>query len=139
MQVKFCKKDPRAKIPTFGHPGDAGLDLYLLEPVTIDPDEYAWLDTGIAWEPSLPAVMLIRPRSSMCKLGIDVTEGTIDSGYRGSIVVQCWNHSDRPVTFDTHHRIAQGVVLELPGVEVIEACELSESSRGTNGFGSTGR
>jgi dUTP pyrophosphatase len=91
MKVKFCKRDPRAKIPTFGHPGDAGLDLYLLEAFTLNPGEYAWLDTGIAWEPSIPAVMLIRPRSSMCKLGIDVTEGTIDAGYRGSIVVEFLN------------------------------------------------
>lgn len=139
MTIRFKKLTPTAKIPQQAHTGDAGLDLYCSEGVTIYPGQRAWVPTGIAWEPLEPAVMFVRPRSSMCKLGIDVTEGTIDAGYRGQIIVQCINNGTETVMFDKHHRIAQGVVVPLPAIDIVESDELTESTRGTNGFGSTGK
>ena len=139
MLIKFKRLRSDAWLPAQAYKNDAGLDLYNAESVTIPAGGRAWIPTGIAWEPSAPAVMLVRPRSSMCKLGLDVTEGTIDAGYRGEIVVQVINNSGKQLTLDQHQRIAQAVILPLPKLEFSEVDDLSESHRGSNGFGSSGK
>lgn len=65
--------------------------------------------------------------------------GTIDSGYRGNWMVRLFNFGDHPYTIQAGDRIAQGALREIPQVEIIESDEISSTSRGTNGLGSTGR
>jgi dUTP pyrophosphatase len=65
--------------------------------------------------------------------------GVIDQAFRGEIKVKLYNNSDRPYMITKGDRIAQGIILELPLIDVIEIQELSDSDRGTNGFGSSGK
>lgn len=155
MKIRFKKMRPEATIPSFGHddPSNAGLDLYLAESRRLDPGEDAWIGTGVAWEPVMledqgyavfgwkPA-LLVRPRSSMAKRGLEITEGTVDSGYRGEIMVHVINRSKQSRDIQAGDRIAQAILVLLPsvGVEEVGDCEeLSETVRGDKGFGSSGR
>lgn len=161
MKLKFKRLRAEARIPAFGHddPTNAGLDLFLAESRDLYPGEDAWIGTGIAWEPEehvleiphAPGVsqcipmagwkpaLFIRPRSSLAKLGLESTEGTVDMGYRGEIMVHVWNRGKKYVKIQAGERIAQAVPILLPAVEVEEVEELGESIRGDRGFGSSGR
>lgn len=133
--------DKNAVVPTFANPGDAGADLYSVESVTIHGRTQKLVRTGVALEIPLGYVGLVRPRSGLAtKLGIGMnSSGVIDAGYRGEISITLINHSDQSHNISPGQRIAQ--ILFVPVVagfdfEVVD--ELSESSRGTGGFGSTG-
>jgi dUTP pyrophosphatase len=139
MTIYFKRLHPAAIVPSQAHEGDAGLDLFLVEPVTIQPGERVLLGTGVAWEPDMQAALLIRPRSSTSKQGIDICEGTVDCQYRGEIKVLAVNNSVFPVSFDAGNRIAQAVPMFVPSVRVFETDTLSMTRRGEGGFGSTGR
>lgn len=160
MTIKFKKLHENAKLPTFGHDGDAGLDLYLVEDTEIGAYADAWLPTGIAWEPEkVPSIekpysglvtciekmhgwkaaLLVRPRSSMAKRSLDITEGTIDRDYRGEIKIHVRNMGPLRADLKAGDRIAQAVPVMLPEVDIEEADTLSDTDRGANGFGSTGR
>lgn len=155
MKIKFKKINPYAKIPTFGH-GDssnAGFDMYACLAdenddgfVRINPGAYKKISLGVAWEPVMTGmkgkklVLIIKGRSGLAQNGIEVSNaGVIDEGYRGEINVIVRNHSGLPTIFQHGDRIAQGVVIALPEVEIEEVCELSDSTRGERGFGSSGK
>ncbi|MBI3504992.1 MAG: dUTP diphosphatase [Proteobacteria bacterium] len=133
------KLDPRATLPTRAHPDDAGLDLYALEDMSIGPRAGALGRTGIAL--SLPAahVGLVADRSSMAKRGLKTAGGIIDAGYRGEIGVVLWNLTDAPQTIAAGERFAQLLILPVATPAPTETKELTETSRGAGGFGSTGR
>lgn len=147
MKIYFKKMRAGAKLPSFGN-GDhsnAGIDLYCCDDITIEPHSRAYVPSGVAWDPvelltdfSKPC-MIIKPRSSNIKRGLQTIEGTVDCGYRGEIVLCLINLLDQPITIKDGERVAQGVVVLLPMVEVEEKENLSESVRGSNGFGSTGK
>ena len=155
MIVNFKKLNPDAIIPSFGN-GDsenAGLDFYSTETVTIMPGKSVVIDTGIAWEPDMHGdwdtpsyttfkpVMIIKGRSGLAiKHGVECcSAGIIDMSFRGSIVVKLYNTSDVIYTVNKGDRIAQGVVVALPELTVREVETLSDTERGTNGFGSSGK
>lgn len=134
--------DPRATLPTRAHPGDAGLDLYALEPCDLAPGQRASLRTGIAVAIPEGHAGLVMARSGLAaRHGIALVNapGLIDAGYRGEIRVLLLN-TDREAAFriDAGDRIAQLVVVAVELAEPVAVEELDETRRGTGGFGSSG-
>jgi dUTP pyrophosphatase len=130
-----------AKLPLQAHPGDAGMDIFSIENIIIGPGETALIKTGIKIELPENTEAQIRPRSGLAlKHSITVlnTPGTIDEGYRGEIGVILINHGKEPFTVEKHMRIAQMVINLVPKVEICRVNALSETSRDSGGFGSTG-
>ena len=144
MSQLHCQKlDPRAVLPSRAHPGDAGLDLCSLDPVEIGPGERARVPTGIAVELPAGHAGLIVPRSGLAaKQGISIVNapGLIDEGYRGELQVLLLNTDlSRAVTLEAGERIAQLVVIPVALLTPLKVESFSESSRGEQGFGSSGR
>jgi dUTP pyrophosphatase len=141
MTVRFRLLDSSAKLPTYAHPGDAGMDVCSIEDVVIAPGARALVKTGFAMEIPDGFEAQVRPRSGLAiKSGITVlnTPGTIDSGYRGEVGVILINLSDVPFHVEKGMKIAQMVIAKFERAEVEAVSELSSSERGAGGFGSTG-
>ncbi len=142
-QVKIKKLDSRAKIPTYGSPYSAGCDLYALldGAVTFSPNETKFIKTGLSIEIPVGYAGLIYARSGLaCKKGLAPANkvGVIDADYRGEIMVALHNHSNQEITIEPFERIAQLVITPYLKAEFTEATELSDTERGSGGFGSTG-
>lgn len=137
--IPFKKLDPRATLPTRAHEDDAGLDIYLLDSVTLEPGAGSALKTGVAMAIDVGFVGLIADRSSLGKKGLKTFGGVIDSGYRGEIQVLVRNFSNEVMELKAGDRIAQMLILPIatPRVEPVE--ELDSTRRGSGGFGSSGR
>jgi dUTP pyrophosphatase len=142
ITLRVQRVDPRATLPTRGHPGDAGLDLYALDPVTLAPGERTSVRTGVAVEIPEGHAGLVLPRSGLAArhgLALVNAPGLIDAGYRGEIRVLLLNTDRaRPCAFGAGDRIAQLVLIRVETPAVVEAAELTASARGAGGFGSTG-
>jgi dUTP pyrophosphatase len=142
VSLRVARLDERAILPTRAHPGDAGLDLYSLEPATLKPGERASIPTGIAVEIPPGQAGLVLPRSGLAaRAGIALVNapGLIDSGYRGEIRVLLLN-TDRTATFTlgAGDRIAQLVLVDIQSPTPVEVPALEISERGAGGFGSSG-
>lgn len=131
--------DPAAVLPTRAHPDDAGLDLYSLEDVSLAPGEGKVARTGVAVALPPGHVGLVCDRSSLAKRGLKTAGGVIDAGYRGELGVVIWNISGAEQRVARGERLAQLLVLPVATPAPVEAQKLGESSRGSDGFGSTGR
>jgi dUTP pyrophosphatase len=162
LTLKVKKLNPEAKLPTKNNLSDAAFDLYANEYVSLRSGQATKIKTGIAVEIPDGYYGQIFDRSSIGALGISVLGGVIDSGYRGEIIV-CLLNNNLPdcgmkyeyystdhyekeyYSIDSVHlitkgnKIAQMVILPVPQVEVEEVEELSDSDRGTKGFGSSGK
>ena len=141
MELRVRRINPEAIIPAYAHPGDAGLDLHASEDVALDPGVARLVPTGVAIELPEGTEAQVRPRSGLAlKHSVTVlnTPGTIDEGYRGEVGVVLINHG--PATFQVTRgmRIAQLVVQKRWTVQVVEVDGLTDTTRGTGGFGSTG-
>ncbi|MGN0979987.1 MAG: dUTP diphosphatase [Candidatus Avoscillospira sp.] len=141
--VPVKKLRPNAKLPTYGSEFAAGADLYacLEEPVTIQPQEAVKIPTGIAMEIPMGYVGLVYGRSGLaCKRNLAPANkvGVVDSDYRGELLVFLHNHGTIPQTVEPGERVAQMVLTPYLTAEFFETEELSETVRGTGGFGSTG-
>lgn len=124
------------------HEDDAAYDIRANTSGLLRVGQSMLVPTGIFMALAPGYELQIRPRSGLAlKNGITVlnTPGTVDSGYRGEVGVILINHSDRIFSFAAGDRIAQGVIAKLPEVELKEVDTLPESTRGTGGFGSTGK
>lgn len=144
MKIKVKKLCESAVMPRRETPGAAGADLrtVITEPVTIEPGETAMLPTGLSFEIPEGYVGLVFARSSLgSKRGLAPANkvGVIDSDYRGEVKVALHNHSPIPQTVEPGERVAQFVVVPFLEADYEEAQELSDTERGTGGFGSTGR
>lgn len=131
-----------AQLPAYAQPGDAGADLRSAEALDLGPGERALVSTGISFALPDGYVGFVVPRSGLAvRHGITVlnSPGTIDAGYRGEIKVPLFN-TDRHETFriEPGDRIAQLIVMQVSRADFVRVDELSESERGTGGFGSTG-
>lgn len=137
--VNVMRVASEAVLPTRAHADDAGLDLYGLDDVILEPSQGKVAKTGIAI--ALPAghVGLVADRSSLAKKGVKTAGGIIDAGYRGEIHIVLWNLTKEPIHLKRGERIAQLLILPIitPAVNEVEA--LDETLRGTKGFGSSGR
>lgn len=140
MKIKIKKLHHEAVIPKYAKPGDAGMDLTA---VSIDFDEWEHLTyhTGLSIEIPEGYVGLLFPRSSVYKTGQFLTNsvGVIDSGYRGEIMLKYTRdtHSDKKA-YRPGDRVGQIIILPYPKVEFEEVESLSQTERGSGGYGSTG-
>ena len=142
MQLRLRKLHPDAIIPQYQHEGDAGMDLHAIEAVVIAPHTTALIKTGLAAEIPTDTELQVRPRSGLAlKHSITVlnSPGTIDSNYRGEIGVILINHGTEEFQVTPGMRIAQMVMAKVVCADIVEVTELSETTRSTGGFGSTGR
>jgi dUTP pyrophosphatase len=131
-----------AVVPTQAYAGDAGFDLAACDEVVLAPGERAVVGTGLAVEIPDGYAGFVQPRSGLAaRHGITIVNspGLIDSGYRGEIMVVLLN-TDRRESFTVERgtRIAQLVVVAVPGVELVEVDALAQSERGARGHGSSG-
>lgn len=138
--VKIKKLYPDAEIPTYAKKGDAGADLYSYDDVYLMPGTWALVRTGVAIAMPPSWVGLVHPRSGLAsKKGVTVLNapGTVDSGYRGEVLVNLINHSAQPVSISKGDRIAQIVFQQYEQADFLEVQELDLTERGTGGHGST--
>lgn len=141
MKVFFKKLSLDAVLPSYAHPGDAGMDLYSIDATDIFPGEIRLIHTGLCVQLPDNTEAQVRPKSGIAlEHGITVlnTPGTIDGGYRGEIGIIIINHGKKTYHVAKGMKIAQMVVKPILRVEVEEQDNLSDTERGNRGFGSTG-
>ncbi len=130
-----------AIVPARAYEGDAGLDLSSCERVELAPGERATVGTGLAVAIPDGYAGYVQPRSGLAaKHGITIVNspGLVDSGYRGELRVVLLNTDlDEAFVVEPGMRIAQLVLVPVPGIEPVEVDELPESERGVRGFGSS--
>lgn len=140
VQLKVKRLGPAATIPARARPGDAGLDLYSAVDLEIAPGETRLVGTGLAFELPPGTEAQVRPRSGLAlthSVTVLNTPGTIDEGYRGEVGVILINHGRRVFEVRRGMKVAQLVVQPTLAVEIVAVDALSNTSRGTGGFGST--
>ena len=141
MKIKL---DTHAKMPTRAYPTDAGLDIYSRETKIVPARGSATFDTGVHIELPINTVGFLKSKSGLnVKHGI-TSEGVIDYGYRGSIVVKLYNNTALDYKVNKGDKISQLVILPILTPEIEETEHLEElyggmTERGSNGFGSSGR
>lgn len=140
MEVKIKKIHPEARMPTQGTSGAACFDLYAIEDTALENGVPAKVRTGLAFEVPAGYCMVVYSRSSSALKGLVLTPLIVDSDYRGEVFVLA-----RHIVFGEPHyqihkgdRIAQVKVEKLDDTTFEWADELSETERGTGGYGSTG-
>ena len=141
MEVRVKKAHIDAIIPQDQNDGDSGFDLHCINDVTLFPGETSLVDTGLIFEIPRGYEIQIRPRSGLSlktALRINNAPGTIDFGYRSQVGLICSNVGSDILTFNKHSRLAQGVLCPVVKAQFKVVDELTSTSRGTNGLGSTG-
>lgn len=144
MEVKFKKLSDKATTPVYAYDGDAGLDLTAVS-VNSEINECGQFvivyHTGLALEIPKGYVGLIFPRSSIAKKSLTLTNcvAVIDSNYRGEILLKFKNTTGDsvPAVYPIGAKIAQLVIMPYPTINLVESNELSDTDRGTGGFGSS--
>lgn len=144
MKVKIKRLNSLAKIPTRGHDGDAGMDLYAATEynIQIAPHSTVMIETGLAVEIPDGYFGGVFARSGLAsKKGVRPSNcvGVVDAPYRGEVLVALYNDSNETVEIAPHERIAQLIIMPYQAVDFEEVAELSETQRGAGGFGSTGK
>ena len=143
-KIKIKSKNNDISIPSYETKSSAGLDLraYLPEGnIKLNPKETKLIGTGLYFEIPEGFEVQIRPRSGLAlKKGVSVlnSPGTIDADYRGEIKILLINHGSKPFIVENEMRIAQMVVARHERIEFELVKSLSDSKRGSGGFGSTG-
>ena len=128
-----------AYMPERAHDTDAGLDIRSPIAATVFPKDSVIIDTGVHIELPNNTVGMLKSKSGL-NVKHDITsEGVIDVGYTGSIIVKLYNHGIKPYSVKRGDKITQLVIMPIvcPGIELVE--NLEETERGNGGFGSTGR
>lgn len=159
MKIGFKKVHPDAKLPQYAHEGDAGMDVYAVEDTVLEPYTPTLVKTGLVADIPTGYEIQVRPRSGLAlKQSITVlnSPGTVDAGYRNEIgVILYWAPPLTDVlqydqsanlyycisckhTIHKGERIAQFVVAPVTRCEPVEVTEVTDTDRGTGGFGSTG-
>lgn len=141
MTLSIRRIDPAAQLPTYAHPGDAGMDVRSIETVTLRPGDRALVRTGLVFQLPPDAEAQVRPRSGLAlKHGVTVLNapGTIDAGYRGEVGVILVNLGAEPFTVEKGMKVAQVVVAPVVRAGIVEVVETDTTERGADGFGSTG-
>jgi len=123
------------------HDGDAGLDVYIIEEQTIEPKETTLIHLQVACEPVNGRPYLLMPRSSIAKTPLRMCNsiGLIDGGYRGEIMAVVDNIKEQSYTIKPGQRLFQIVGMDGSPIHFTLVNELSETTRGESGFGSTGK
>jgi dUTP pyrophosphatase len=138
LKIKKLRSD--AKLPSYAHPDDAGMDLYTPDTFTLKAGERRIVELGIASEFTAGHMIEFRDKSGLAaKHGITVLGGIIDAGYRGEWMVTLLNTSDDDYEFEKHEKVAQAVLAKIDYAAVEEVDTLSDHSRGAGHHGSTGK
>ncbi len=137
--IEVLRLSPDATLPTRAHADDAGLDLYNLEDVLLEPGQGKAAKTGIAMALPPQHVGIVADRSSLAKKGLKIAGGIVDAGYRGEIHVILWNISSETIQLKRGERIAQLMIVPIQTPAVKEVKSLNETARGAKGFGSSGK
>jgi len=136
LKVKRIHKD--AKLPAYGHQGDAGMDLFSVEELVLERGQAVPVPTGIQVAIPESFVGLVWDKSGISLKGVHRLAGVIDSGYRGEIKVVMINLGKEPFIVNKGMKIAQMLIQPVLSVEIEETEDLDDTSRGDGGFGSTG-
>jgi len=140
MKLKIQKLHPNANIPSYAHPGDAGLDIHSIAKHALAPGERAMIPTGIGLALPPGTVGLVWDKSGLAiKKGLKTLGGVIDEGYRGEVMIGLVNLSDADYVIEAGDKIAQILIQQVERPELETVDELDDTSRGTGGFGSTGK
>jgi dUTP pyrophosphatase len=142
MNIKIKKLHEKAVIPSYGKEGDCGLDLTAISVSTIDKGKFGYIeyDSGLSIEIPEGYVGLVYPRSSLSNTGLILANhvGVIDQNYRGSIKCRFKAIPNTDI-YSVGDRIAQLIIQPCPKIEFEVVEELSDTNRGDNGFGSSGK
>lgn len=141
MKLEVKKLDSQAKLPSYEHPGDAGLDFYALEDFVVPARERkAGIRTGVAVAIPDGYVGLFWDKSGLAaKHGLKVMAGVIDAGYRGELLLTLLNTTDTDYHFKKGEKVMQMLIQAVERMEIVEVDSLSDTARGEGGFGSTGK
>ena len=144
MILKILRLEHNKMVPEYKTDGAAGMDLCaaIEEAITLQPLERKLIPTGLKIELEHGYEAQIRPRSGLSiKHGISLINcvGTVDEDYRGEVCVGLVNLSNEPYTIQPQERIAQMVIAKYEQAKIEVVTELSDTERGTGGFGSTGK
>jgi len=138
MELRVKLIHPAAKLPVYGHPGDAGLDLFSVVDRDIAPGEVFAVPTGIRIAVPAGHAGLVWDKSGVSLKGVHRLAGVIDAGYRGEVQVVLINLGAEPFAVRQGMKIAQLLVQPVESVAVVEADSLDDTLRAQGGFGSTG-
>ncbi|MFA6251070.1 MAG: dUTP diphosphatase [Candidatus Paceibacterota bacterium] len=139
MKIKIKKLKENAKLPSYAHPGDVGMDLYSMETVTIPTMGHYRFWHGFAMEFPTGYAAIVKDKSSISKEGLHQMGGVFDAGYRGEYNTHLVNLSDKPYTIEEGDKVSQLIIYPVVIGELEETDTLSDSSRGEGMFGSTGK
>lgn len=131
--------DEDAYMPTKAHLDDAGFDLYSPISVVVPKRGYVSIDTGVHIQIPSGMVGFLKSKSGLNVKHSILSEGVIDCGYTGTIVVKLYNHSDIDYKIEKGNKITQIVFLPIPSITLKQVECLENSDRGNNGFGSSGK
>ncbi len=137
--MKLKRLHPEVKLPSYAHPGDAGMDVYSRELRTLEQGEPHVFKLGFCAEIPPGYVALLRDKSGLGARGLTVLGGVIDHTYRGEYGVILLNTTEREYLVKPGDKIAQLLLLPVGTADLEEVDNLSETKRNDGGFGSTGR
>ena len=137
--LSFKRLDPAATLPTRGSSQAAGLDIFSIEAVVIEPKQRSLVRTGLAVAIPEGYYGRVAPRSGLAvQKGLDVLAGVIDSDYRGEVRCLLYNAGDEAIHLPAQTKICQLIIEKIITPDAAWADEISDTDRGSGGFGSTG-
>mgnify|MGYP001604711308 CR=1 FL=1 len=140
MKIKIKRLHADAKLPSYAHPGDVGLDLCSIEECVLKPGERKIFPVGFALEFPNGYGAIVKDKGSLPKnAGIHTMGGVFDAGYRGEYNVNLINLGAEPYRISKGDKLAQLVIFPVTIADLEETTELSATSRGEGRFGSTGK
>ena len=144
IKVKIKKLNSKVKVPKYKTDGSSGVDLeaFIENPIIVEPNSSKLIPTGISLSIPQECEVQVRPRSGLAaesSISVLNTPGTIDSDYRGEIKIILFNHGNEQFVVKNGDRIAQMVLVPVFKFQFEEVNELTQTNRGSGGFGSTGK
>jgi len=140
MQLQIQKLHPDAKLPSFAHATDAGMDLFCSVGFSVEPGAHVLAETGVAIVfPAGYAALTWDKGGISNKRHLKVTGGVFDTDYRGEYLIGLYNFGTEPQSFSAGDKIAQLLIQKVEHPEIVEVEELDETARGEGRFGSTGK
>jgi len=140
MQIRYISLDSSLPNLAIAHPGDAGFDLYARVDTTLEPGKWVGVPSGVIFEIPDGYVGLIWDKSGLSiRNGLKTLGGVVDSGYRGEVLIGMINLGPEPYTFKKGEKVAQMLIQKVEHPEFIQVEQLTDTTRGTDGFGSTGK
>jgi dUTP pyrophosphatase len=139
MELPIKKLHPDAKLPTFAHATDAGMDVYTVENITIEPGQHKEVHTGIALAVPTGYVALVWDKGGVAnKRHLKTVGGVFDSEYRGEYLIGLYNFGTVAQSFAVGDKITQLLIQKVEHPLLVEVDELEDTVRGDGRFGSTG-